>query len=77
MQVNNVEYNIYILSICINITASSKQRSQLRRAISSEKNKLTNCVQKYNDLCIEDANYCATSVSAVIDGDFPWSLLTG
>ena len=58
-------------------TASSKQRSHLRRAVASEKKKLSNCVQKYNDLCIEDENYSATSVSAIIDGDFPWSLLTG
>ena len=55
----------------------SRSRSHLRRDITSEKKKLTNCVQKYNDLCTEDANYCATTISAVIDGDFPWSLLTG
>ena len=59
------------------LSASSKQRSHLRKSITSEKKKLAICVQKYNDLCIEDANYYPTSVSAVIDGDFPWSLLTG
>lgn len=58
-------------------TASSKQRSHLRRAIASEKKKLTKCILQYNDLCTEDENYCTTSVSSILDGDFPWSLLTG
>ena len=63
--------------MCLSKTASSKQRSHLRKAVASEKKKLTKCIRQYNELCIEDDNYCSTSVSAILDGDFPWSLLTG
>ena len=60
-------------------TASSKQRSNLRRAMSSDKIKLDACVKKYNQLAIEynDHGFSVTSTDAIIDGDFPWSLLTG
>lgn len=61
------------------ITASSKQRSNLRRAVSSDKVKLEDCVVKYNELSTEyeGDEYPITSAGAIIDGDFPWSSLTG
>jgi len=59
--------------------ASSKQRSTLRKAISSEKSKLGDCVENYNELCaanLDGANI-TTSAEEIINGDFPWSSLTG
>ena len=61
------------------ITASSKQRSNLRRVVSSDKVKLEQCVVKYNELSTDydGDEFPITSASAIIDGDFPWSSLTG
>ena len=61
------------------ITASSKQRSKLRRVVSLDKIKLEDCVVKYNEISGEYANdeFPITCVGRIIDGDFPWSSLTG
>lgn len=60
-------------------TASSKQRSNLRRTVSSEKSKLDTCVKNYNELCgaYGGDNVTHTSVEEIMIGDFPWSSLTG
>lgn len=57
--------------------ATSKQRSKFRRTVSSEKAKLEKCIQEYNDLLVNCEGFSTASVEAVIDGNFPWSLLTG
>lgn len=46
--------------------------------MATEKKKLETCVDKYNQLCgaaIDE--HQTTSVESVLEGDFPWSLLTG
>jgi len=60
-------------------TASSKQRSNLRRAVSSDKAKLEISVKQYNELSAEceSSQYIHTTSDAIINGDFPWSSLTG
>lgn len=47
--------------------------------MSSDKVKLEDCVVKYNELSTEyeGDEYPITSAGAIIDGDFPWSSLTG
>ena len=66
---------------CLNqiYSASSKQRSSLRRAISSDKAKLDVVVKQYNELSTEynSSLFICTTTDTIIDGDFPWSRLTG
>jgi len=59
------------------ILASSKQRSSFRRSISMEKTKLGVCITKYNSLVEMVEGFEKTSVDDMMNGDFPWSLLTG
>ena len=66
---------------CVNqiYSASSKQRSNLRRAVSSDKAKLDIIVKQYNELSNEydSTLFICTTTDTIIDGDFPWSRLTG
>ena len=50
----------------------------MRHSLSADKKRLESCVEKYNKLCnaVED-EYHETTVESILDGDFPWSLLTG
>ena len=66
------------LKFNVNYTASSKQRAHMRHSLVADKKRLESCVDKYNELCsaIEE-EYHATTVENILDGDFPWSLLTG
>ena len=59
--------------------ASSKQRAHLRHSVATEKKRLEACVDKYNRLCgaVVVDEYHTTSVENILDGNFPWSLLTG
>jgi len=57
--------------------ASSKQRSSLRRTVSSEKSKLDASVKCYNELCAACGNDSNATVEEIMVGDFPWSTLTG
>ena len=59
------------------MVASSKQRAHLRRAVSTEKAKLELCVSKYNALSTMIDDFESTTVADIINGDFPWSSLTG
>jgi len=47
--------------------------------VSSEKTKLSACVKHYNELCAayggDDSVH--TSIEEIMEGDFPWSSLTG
>jgi len=47
-------------------------------SLAADKKRLELCVEKYNKLCnaVED-EYHETTVESILDGDFPWSLLTG
>lgn len=58
---------------------SSKQRSNLRRAVSSDKAKLDIIVKQYNELSNEydSTLFICTTTDTITDGDFPWSRLTG
>jgi len=55
---------------------SSKQRAQLRKKISSNKNKLSSLIDKYNKEKENDEVLQAT-VSEVMKGNFPWGDSTG
>jgi len=50
----------------------------MRHSLVSDKKRLESCVEKYNKLCnaLED-DFHETTVESILDGDFPWSLLTG
>jgi len=46
--------------------------------LATEKKRLEACVDKYNQLCGAAVDeFHTTSVESILDGDFPWSLLTG
>ena len=64
-----------IIACCIE--ASSKQRTNLRRSVSSEKRKLSTCITEYNALGVFIEGFHPASVEVVMEGDFPWSKLTG
>ena len=57
--------------------ASSKQRTTLRRSVSSEKKKLCSYINDYNALGATVEGFHETSIEAIMEGDFPWSRLTG
>ena len=62
----------------VNFTASSKQRAHLRHSVATEKKRLETCIDKYNQLCsVAGDEHHITSVESILEGDFPWSLLTG
>ena len=71
----------YKYMACVNqiYSASSKQRSNLRRAVSSDKAKLDIIVKQYNELSNEydSTLFICTTTDTITDGDFPWSRLTG
>lgn len=57
--------------------ASSKQRSSLRRSLTSEKKKLKACVERYNQLqIIVSPTEEPLNDEEVLLGRFPWSALT-
>ena len=45
--------------------------------MTSEKAKLEKCVMNYNNLSANCEGFLPASLEAAIDGNFPWSLLTG
>lgn len=50
----------------------------MRHSLAADKKRLESCVDKYNKLCSAVAEeYHTTTVESILDGDFPWSLLTG
>lgn len=59
--------------------ASSKQRSNLRKAISADKAKIHNAVEKYCSVqqCLEPEERLLVVEDDIISGEFPWSTLTG
>lgn len=50
----------------------------MRHSLAADKKRLESCVEKYNKLCnvVED-EYHETTIGSILDGDFPWLLLTG
>ena len=60
-------------------SASSKQRSNLRRVVSSDKAKLDTVVKQYNELSVkcDSTLFVCTTTQAITDGYFLWSRLTG
>lgn len=55
---------------------SSKQRAHLRKKISSNKNKLSSLIDKYNQEN-EGDEVLQVAVSEVMKGNFPWGGTTG
>ncbi|XP_065911283.1 uncharacterized protein [Dysidea avara] len=64
------------LSSIKSVATSSKQRTNLRRSVSSEKRKLSTCITEYNALGVFIEGFHPASVEVVMEGDFPWSKLT-
>jgi len=67
----------HLLTFLYSYVASSKQQSTLRHNISTEKFKLEVCVTKYDSLVSMMDGYEETCIADIMDGDFPWSQLTG
>lgn len=57
--------------------ASSKQRANLRRSVTSEKKKLCSSINDYNALGATIQGFHQASIETIMEGDFPWSKLTG
>ena len=59
--------------------ASSKQRSNLRRAITADKTKLRRAIQKYCSVqeYLQPSERIHLDEDAIVAGEFPWSALTG
>ena len=60
-------------------SASSKQRSNLRRAIATDKAKIQAAIKKY--LLVQQLlptyNHLQLAEEKIMSGEFPWSALTG
>ena len=61
------------------IVASSKQRSNLRKAISTDKTKLQKAIEKYCSVqeYLLPNERIEISEADIVTGEFPWSALTG
>ena len=63
----------------IHIVASSKQRSNLRKAITADKTKLRMAIQKYHSVqeYLQPNERIQIVEDDIVAGEFPWSALTG
>ena len=59
--------------------ASSKQRSNLRKAITTDKSKLRRAIQKYGSVqeYLQPSERIQICEDDIVTGEFPWSTLTG
>ena len=59
-------------------TASSKQRSSLRKAVAQDKKKIEEAVSQYNNILIElQPTATLLTTEEVMQQRFPWSAITG
>jgi len=67
-----------LISYIICVTATSKQRTSLRRVVTSDKKKIMEFITQYNTIMTELHPFEDNlSIEEVMDGKFPWSAITG